>query len=58
MEIKNMPGLVMLELQLKMVLSSRSTLISFFHREGLTQQLTWIITSTVSTTCGLTLHGT
>ena len=35
-EIKNMPGLVMLKLQPKMALSSRSTLISFFHREGLT----------------------
>ena len=43
-----MPGLVMnAKLQPKMALSSRSTIISFLHREGLTQQLTCIIISTV-----------
>lgn len=46
-EIKNTPGLVMPKLQPKKALSSRSTIISFLHREGLTQQLTCIITSPV-----------
>ena len=46
----------MLKLQPKMAPSSRSTIVSFLHREGLTQQLTCIMALSIQTCC-LTLHG-
>ena len=58
-ETKNTPGLEVLKLHSKMTLSRHSTVIGFFFQyESLTQYLTCLITSTVSTTCDLTLHET